>query len=132
MATGSNTWITRSKYMVDYFRSYGIGPSEIEVKLFGGSGYVSCGRRPKVPLRGQKRHGGPLHAEAGRDGGPYQGYRRNQGRKLHFYLHTGMCFSRNSSEMHRVIRIVGVRHEPKAGRFPQYGVEAPDPTRPRR
>ena len=96
------------KYMIDYFRSYGIGPSEIEVKLFGGADmfpagegdlkYLSVGKKNVMAaLSTLKREGMAVHS---RDIGG------TQGRKLHFYLHTGDVFLKRlkRSDTFRVIR----------------------------
>jgi chemotaxis protein CheD len=95
------------RYMADYFRSYGIGPSEIEVKLFGGAEmfpaggddqkYLSVGKKNVISaLSSLKREGMAVHI---RDVGG------TQGRKLHFYLHTGDVYLKKlkRSETSRVM-----------------------------
>ena len=95
------------RYMIDYFRSYGIGPSEIEVKLFGGADMFPAGGRDQTHLSVGKKNviaalstlkqeGMAVHI---RDVGG------TQGRKLHFYLHTGDVFLKKlkRSETSRVM-----------------------------
>jgi chemotaxis protein CheD len=97
------------KYMINHFRSVGIEPSEIEVKLFGGADmfpagegdqkYLSVGEKNLMAaLSTLKREGMEVHS---RDIGG------TQGRKLHFYLHTGDVFLKKlkRSDTFRVIRI---------------------------
>ena len=96
------------KYMIDYFRSYGIGPSEIEVKLFGGADmfpagegdhkYLSVGKKNVMAALSTLKLEGM--AVQSRDIGGIQG------RKLHFYLHTGDVFLKKlkRSDTFHVIR----------------------------
>ncbi len=82
------------RYMMEAFRSFGIKPCEIEVKLFGGANllssaddggqHVSIGRQNvSTALEVMNEEGWII---ARRDVGG------TQGRKLHFYLHTGEVF----------------------------------------
>jgi chemotaxis protein CheD len=82
------------RYMMKVFRSFGLKPREIEVKLFGGANLFSSADDggPRVPVGRQnvitalevmEEEGLVL---ARKDVGGMQG------RKLHFYLHTGEVF----------------------------------------
>ncbi len=82
------------KYMIDQFKSFGIEPLEIEAKLFGGADmfpkgegdrkYLSVGKQNvRVALLTMEREGLTIQR---RDIGG------TQGRKLHFYIHTGDVF----------------------------------------
>jgi chemotaxis protein CheD len=97
------------RYMVDAFRSFGIGPREIEVKLFGGADmfssddndkrYISVGRQNIMEaLNVMDENGLALRK---RDIGG------TQSRKLRFYLHTGSVFLKRLklSEYSDIIRI---------------------------
>lgn len=95
-------------YMTDYFRSLGIDVRDVEVKLFGGADmfpvregdlkYLSVGKKNvMVAISTVKREGMNVHV---RDVGG------TQGRKLHFYTHTGDVFLKKlrQSDTFRVIR----------------------------
>ena len=97
------------RYMVDAFMSLGIAPREIEVKLFGGADMFSAGDndRRHISIGGQNIIVAlEVMEEKGlavrmRDVGGMQG------RKLHFYLHTGAVFLKRlkPSENSDIIRI---------------------------
>ena len=119
------------KYMIDYFRSYGIGPSEIEVKLFGGADmfpagegdpkYLSVGKKNVITaLSTLKREGMAVQS---RDTGGIQG------RKLHFYLHTGDVFLKKLKRSHtfRVIRTQSEIARTEGGRISAVRRRSPDP-----
>ncbi len=95
-------------YMTDYFRSLGIDVREIEVKMFGGADmfpvregdqkYASVGKKNVMAaLSTLTREGMAVQI---RDVGG------TQGRKLHFYIHTGDVFLKKlrKSDTFRVIR----------------------------
>jgi chemotaxis protein CheD len=98
------------QYMVDAFRSLGICPREIEVKLFGGADmfssdddndkrHISVGRQNIIEaLKVMEEKG--LAVQKKDIGG-------TQSRKLHFYLHTGAVFLKRlkPSENFDIIRI---------------------------
>jgi chemotaxis protein CheD len=97
------------RYMVDAFRSFGIRSREIEVKLFGGADmyssgenderHLSVGRQNIIEALNVMEENG-LVLRKGDVGG-------TQGRKLHFYLHTGAVFLKRlkPSENCDIIRI---------------------------
>ena len=124
------------KYMIEYFRSFGIGPSEIEVKLFGGADmfpagegdqkYLSVGKKNVMAaLSTLKREGMAVHS---RDIGG------TQGRKLHFYLHTGDVFLKKlkRSDTFRVIRTQSEVAQTEGGQVSVVQRRRPGPDRTRR
>jgi len=109
------------KYMIDHFRSFGIAPGEIEVKLFGGadmfsmsnggSSYASVGAKNiHMALLMMEQEG--LTIQTKDIGG-------TQGRKLHFYTHTGEVFLKRlrRSETSRIIRLQTEAGRSEGGQF---------------
>ncbi len=124
------------EYMIDYFKSCGIGSSEIEVKLFGGADmfpagegdrkYLSVGKKNVMAaLSTLKREGMTVHS---RDIGG------TQGRKLHFYLHTGDVFLKKlkRDDTFRVIRTQSEAARTEGGRVSVGRRRSPGSARTRR
>jgi chemotaxis protein CheD len=82
------------RYMVEAFRSFGIGPHEIEAKMFGGADMFAPGADDKRQISIGRQNIIVALEVMEREGVAVQ--KRNiggtQGRKLHFYLHTGTVF----------------------------------------
>ena len=97
------------RYMVEAFRSFGIGPREIEAKLFGGADMFSSGGDEIRYLSVGKQNIMKALEVMGEEGLTVK--KRDiggtQGRKLHFYLHTGAVFLKRlkPSESSRIIRM---------------------------
>lgn len=97
------------RYMAEAFRSFGIAPREIEAKLFGGADmfssydndqrHISVGRQNIMTALEVMEEEGLVIQK--RDIGG------KQGRKLHFYLHTGAVFLKRlkPSEHSDIIRL---------------------------
>jgi chemotaxis protein CheD len=80
------------QYMIDHFRSLGVQPHEIEVKLFGGADMFAYGGSGREAVSvGRQNIVTALHViERERLNIHSKDIGGSQGRKLHFYLHTGV------------------------------------------